>query len=150
MTQAVADCMSPGLHGTTFGGGPLACAAALAALDAIDEERLIPHAAEVGEYIAARMRDMQARVDTITAVRGMGLMIGVQLSSGDIAKSVVSGMLDRGIIINRTHESVLRFLPPYIVQQQHADEMLSVLEQVLVRESNGALVGVAAESAAHG
>jgi acetylornithine/N-succinyldiaminopimelate aminotransferase len=131
MTEAVAACVKPGMHGTTFGGGPLACAAGVAALNTIEEERLLDHVAELGAYIAHKLNALKTKLDCIAEVRTMGLMIGIDLKSAEIAKQTVAEMLKRKIIINRTHETVLRFLPPYIITKEHADLVLNSLEQVI-------------------
>ena len=141
MTEAVAKTVKAGLHGTTFGGGPLACAAGLAALNAMDSEKLLEHAAELGAYIRERMIKLQSGCDAVISVRVMGLMIGVELDSGDLAKAVVQKMLARKIIINRTHETVIRMLPPYIITRAQADEMLSNFEEVLQQEQAAQAVG---------
>lgn len=144
MKEEVAAWVKPGMHGTTFGGGPLACAAGLAALDIIEQENLLKNAFETGKYMADKLRAMSTRIDCIKEVRAMGIMIGVELTCGEIAKQTVPEMLARRIIINRTHETVLRFLPPYIVERRHVDQMLDALEQVLTEQSAAVAVTSAA------
>ncbi len=136
MTEAVAECVKSGMHGTTFGGGPFACNAALTALEIMEEEGLLANAAQLGGYIGERLRGMMSRLDCIKEVRAIGLMIGVEIVSAEIAKGSFEAMLARKIIINRTHEKVLRFLPPFIITQEHADEMLSALEEVLIEQAD--------------
>ncbi len=133
-TDAVARCMHPGLHGTTFGGGPLACAVALAVLDTIEREHLLKHIRQAGDYFRAALQHLQKKHSCIREVRGMGLMLCVELDSADMAKAAVREMLNRGIIINRTHDVVLRFLPPFIVQKAHVDQVVRTLDQVLRRQ----------------
>jgi acetylornithine/N-succinyldiaminopimelate aminotransferase len=128
-TNRVAGGMHPGMHGTTFGGGPLACAVAIEFLRTLDG--LLDHIREVGDYFRARLEDMRTRHTSIQEIRGMGLMLGMELDSSETAKSVVQQLLQKGILINRTQETVLRFLPPYIIQNNHVDEVVRALDSVL-------------------
>jgi acetylornithine/N-succinyldiaminopimelate aminotransferase len=130
-TQAVATMFSPGMHGTTFGGGPLACAVALAFLDVLERESMLQHISSVGGYFKAKLGALQARHACIKQVRGVGLMLCIELDSADLAKAVVKQMLAQGVIINRTHDTVLRFLPPYIIENKHVDQGIKVLNAVL-------------------
>jgi acetylornithine/N-succinyldiaminopimelate aminotransferase len=130
-TNEVARCIHPGLHGTTFGGGPLACAVACAVIDTIQRERLLPHIQKIGLYFRLQLEALKQEHACIREVRGAGLMLGANLDSADLAKAVVKEMLRRGVIINRTHETVLRFLPPYIIEKKHVDEVLRTLDSVL-------------------
>ncbi|MGH9532668.1 MAG: aspartate aminotransferase family protein [Terriglobales bacterium] len=130
-TDRVARAIHPGMHGTTFGGGPLACAAAIAFLDALKRERILPHVRKVGRYLAGRLTELQPKHPAIREVRCIGLMAGIELDSADLAKQVVPAMLERRIIINRTHDTVLRLLPPYIVTEAHVDDVVSALERIL-------------------
>ena len=135
-TDRAASAFSPGMHGTTFGGSPLACAVGIAVLDAIRNDGLLDHVAEVGSYFLAGLRDLAQRHNTIREVRGLGLMIGVELSSADLAREVVTEMLERHIILNRTSETVLRFLPPFILDRSHVDVALKALDEVLTNASS--------------
>jgi acetylornithine/N-succinyldiaminopimelate aminotransferase len=128
-TERVAKGMHPGLHGTTFGGGPLACAVAIEFLKELDG--LLVHVAKLGNDFLAKLNELQSRHSGIKAVRGMGLMLAIELDSAETAKVVVAQLLDSGILINRTHETVLRFLPPYIVEKKHVDEVIRALDRVL-------------------
>jgi acetylornithine aminotransferase/acetylornithine/N-succinyldiaminopimelate aminotransferase len=130
-TNAVAETMKPGLHGTTFGGGPLACAVALEILKAIEAEGLLAHVQTVGDYLTGSLRSLAKANDCIRHVRGMGLMVAAELDSPDLAKATVVAMLERGFVINRTNEKVLRFLPPFIITVDHVDEMVAALGEVL-------------------
>jgi len=130
-TERVAACMHPGLHGTTFGGGPLACAVAIEFLRA--EGRLLKHVGALGEYFHAALTRLDQKHATIQDVRGAGLMQAVELDSADLAKAVVKELLEEGIIINRTHDTVLRFLPPYIVQKKHVDQVVKALDRTLTK-----------------
>ncbi len=125
----VADCLKPGDHGTTFGGGPLACRLALEVLDIIEEEGLVARVEEMGDYLLQGFRNLSSRHSTIGEIRGMGLMIGVEL--GSAAKDVVSRLLKKGFITNAAHDTVLRLLPPFIISKKDIDEFLSALDEVL-------------------
>ena len=128
-TNRVASGMHPGLHGTTFGGGPLACAVAIEFLQTVDG--LKSHINEIAKYFRQRLEELQAKHGSIREVRGMGLMLGIEIDSADTAKAVLQQLLDRGILINRTHETVLRFLPPYIIQKKHVDQVTRALDAAL-------------------
>ena len=130
-TDEVARCFHPGMHGTTFGGGPLACAAAVAFLDEITKPGFLARLAGVAEHFRDRLLHLQARRPCIREVRALGLMVAAELDSADLARAAVQGMLKRGYIINRTHEVVLRFLPPYVIDRVHVDEMVAALDEVL-------------------
>ena len=130
-TEEVARAIHPGMHGTTFGGGPLACAVALAVIDAIDKEHLLEHVNEMGAYFRKQLSGLAEKHPAIVDVRGAGLMLAAQLDSADLAKQVVADMLARRILINRTSETVLRFLPPYVLKKQHVDEAIAALDAIL-------------------
>jgi acetylornithine/N-succinyldiaminopimelate aminotransferase len=130
-TERVARCMHPGMHGTTFGGGPLACAVAIEFLRA--EKKLLKHVRTLGEYFHAALRELDRRHESILDVRGAGLMQAIELDSSELAKAVTKQLLQEGIIINRTHETVLRFLPPYVIQKKHVDEVITALDAALQR-----------------
>jgi len=120
-----------GMHGTTFGGGPLACAVALAVISTIERERLLEAIAEVGSYFQQQLEALARKHAAAVEVRGMGLMLALELDSPDLAKQVVAEMMKRHILINRTDETVLRFLPPYILQKEHVDEAIAALDAIL-------------------
>jgi len=128
-TSRVATAIHPGMHGTTFGGGPLACAVAMQFLRLMEE--LIPHVRETGEYFRVQLEWLGAKHNCVREVRGMGLMLGMELDSADAAKRVVNQLMERGILINRTNETVLRFLPPYIIEKKHIDQVIGELDKAL-------------------
>ena len=128
-TERVASCMHPGMHGTTFGGGPLACAVAIEFLRA--ERLLLKHVRELGEYFHVALETLDKKHKSIQEVRGAGLMQAVELDSPELAKAVAKQLLQKGIIINRTHETVLRFLPPYVIQKRHVDQVVKALDAAL-------------------
>jgi acetylornithine/N-succinyldiaminopimelate aminotransferase len=130
-TERVAACMHPGLHGTTFGGGPLACAVAIEFLRI--EQQLLSHVRDLGKYFHSELEGLRAKHSSIQEVRGLGLMQCIELDSIELAKAVVGQLLEQGIIINRTHDTVLRFLPPYIVERKHVDRVISALHAALAK-----------------
>jgi acetylornithine aminotransferase/acetylornithine/N-succinyldiaminopimelate aminotransferase len=134
-TEEVARAIHAGMHGTTFGGGPLACAVAIAVIDAIDKDGLLAHATEVGDYFQAQLRSLAARHEAIVDVRGKGLMIAAELDSADLAKLTVAEMLKRRILINCTSDTVLRFLPPYILERAHVDTAIKALDEIFAQQA---------------
>lgn len=128
-TNRVASGMHPGMHGTTFGGGPLACSVAVEFLKVLDQ--LLPHINEIGNYFRTSLEELQSQHSCIREVRGAGLMLGMELDSAETAKAALKQLLEQGILINRTHDTVLRFLPPYIIQKKHVDEVISALDKAL-------------------
>jgi acetylornithine aminotransferase/acetylornithine/N-succinyldiaminopimelate aminotransferase len=124
------------MHGTTFGGGPLACAVAIAVIDTIRQTGLLAHIRDVGGYFRRRLEDLRQRHDCIVEVRGMGLMLGVELGgpdSAELATQAAAAMLAERILINRTDENVLRFLPPYLLERAHVDLAIAALDGSLTR-----------------
>jgi acetylornithine/N-succinyldiaminopimelate aminotransferase len=131
-TDRVADAIHPGMHGTTFGGGPLACAVAIEFLKQMD--KLLGHVKRTGEFFRAQLQWLATKHTGVVEVRGLGLMLAMELDSADRAKAVVRELLAQGIIINRTHETVLRFLPPYIVSNKDIDHVIKALDVVLSQQ----------------
>jgi acetylornithine aminotransferase/acetylornithine/N-succinyldiaminopimelate aminotransferase len=134
----VAEIITPGMHGTTFGGGPLACATALTVLDVMEKDKLVASNAELGEYFLSGLRALDSCHPEIVDVRGVGLMVGLELDSPELAKAVTAQMLEEGIIINCTHETTLRFLPPYLITRKHIETVVAALDRILTScASNG-------------
>ena len=131
-SEKVSVAFTPGMHGTTFGGGPLACAVAIAVIDTIRETHMLAHIREVGDYFKQKLQALAEKHDCISDVRGMGLMLGLELNSTELAESVAAQMLQRKIIINRTSDTVLRFLPPYILERKHVDIAIAALDEILI------------------
>jgi len=129
--EEAARAIHAGMHGTTFGGGPLACAVAIAVIDTLERDGLLKHAEEVGGYFMDALRGLARRHEAIVDVRGKGLMIGVELDSADLAKRVGVEMLKRKIVINVTSDTTLRFLPPYILERAHVDTSIAALDGIL-------------------
>src|SRR5271170_4538847 len=136
-TEEASRGIHPGLHGTTFGGGPLACAVAIAVIDAIEQEDLLGNIRETGAYFKSQLHDLAAKHESVVDVRGMGLMLAMEMNSADLAKKIVAKMLERRILINRTSETVLRFLPPFVMGKEHVDLAISALNEILNEEVSG-------------
>jgi acetylornithine aminotransferase/acetylornithine/N-succinyldiaminopimelate aminotransferase len=145
-TEEVARAIHPGMHGTTFGGGPLACAVAIAVIDEIESKGLLANATEVGDYFQQELKELAKKHDAIVDVRGKGLMIGAELDSADLGKLIVKEMLDRKIVINCTSDTVLRFLPPYILEKEHVDQAIAALDAILTEHSQSVTSNIAGEA----
>lgn len=128
MSERVAAKLAPGDHGSTYGGNLLACRAALTVLDELDGG-LLAHARAMGQYLGEALEVLASRNARVIDVRGAGLMRGIEIE-GDAA-AVVTAALERGLLINRTANTVLRVLPPFIVTAAHIDEAVSILGDVL-------------------
>jgi len=130
-SEEAARAITPGMHGTTFGGNPFACAVAIAVIDAIRDQALLAHVTEVGIYFKSRLQTLADTYSSVKEVRGLGLMLGLELHSADLATEIANQMMQHRIILNRTSDTVLRFLPPYILEKQHVDIAVDQLEQLL-------------------
>jgi 4-aminobutyrate aminotransferase len=131
------DQWPPAAQGTTFGGNPIACRAGLATLNIVEEQDLMAHALEVGNYIQARFREAQIKMPIIGDVRGKGLMVGVELINADgspaaeIIKAVIKEMGSKGIVLTKCGTSALRFAPPLIISKEQAGEGVDIILSVL-------------------
>jgi len=123
-----AEAFGPGDHGATFGGNPLACAAALAVLTAV-ADGLVVHAAEVGKYLVEQLEGLARTHPTITEVRGLGLMLAVELRTE--AAPIVDAARERGLLINAVKPTTLRLVPPLIVTRADVDEAVRILDAAL-------------------
>jgi acetylornithine/succinyldiaminopimelate/putrescine aminotransferase len=121
--------IGPGMHGTTFGGGPLACRVALEFLDILQEQ--LTHIHHVGGYFRMELSELARHHSFIKDVRGFGLMIGVELEMP--GKQIVTDAVEEGLLINCTQENVLRFLPPYIITEPEIDRAVKVLAKIFKR-----------------
>jgi len=124
--EEVAQAFGPGAHGSTFGGNPFACRVALAVLDVMERERLPARAEAMGR----RLRDGLSRLEGVAEVRGLGLMVGVELA-GAPAPKVQQACLERGLLVNAVGESVLRLLPPLIVTEQDVDAAVRIIGEAI-------------------
>ena len=115
------------MHGSTFGGGPLACRAALEFLEILDE--LLPSIQRVGAYFYEQLQALAAKFKFVREVRGFGLMLGMDLAIP--GKQIVLDAMADGLLINCTHDTVLRFLPPYIATEKEVDRALRILRGAL-------------------
>jgi acetylornithine/N-succinyldiaminopimelate aminotransferase len=129
MNEKAAATIKPGMHGTTYGGGPLACRVALEFFDILDE--LLPSINSVGVYFRKQLTEAMQRFPFIKEVRGQGLMIGVELDRP--GSSLVLDGIKNGLLFNCTHDTVLRFLPPYIFTEQDVDRAMAVLTKLFER-----------------
>jgi acetylornithine/N-succinyldiaminopimelate aminotransferase len=127
MREAVARTLPPHLLGTTFGGGPLACRVALETLELIDEA--LPQARAVAEFLARGLDALKTRHAAIVEVRSKGMMFGVEFA--EPAMPVLLEALHRGLLLNCTHGTVLRLLPPLVLTREQADEILSILDAAI-------------------
>lgn len=146
-TDEAARAFTPGMHGTTFGGNPLACAVAVAVIDTIKRDRLLDHVNDIGSYFHQQLESLQQKHASVAAVRGLGLMLGIELHSADLAKQVHEAMLAKRIVLNRTHDTVLRFLPPYLITREHVDEAIHALDELLTEHAPAAAASTAAVAA---
>jgi len=125
----IASALTPGTHGSTFGGNPVACASALAVLDALEQDGVTANAAEVGGYLISRLREIASTCANVVEVRGLGMIIGVVLKHE--AKGVVEACLNERLIVNATADNVLRLLPPLNLTREEADAGLAIIERAL-------------------
>jgi acetylornithine/N-succinyldiaminopimelate aminotransferase len=125
--EKAAAAIKPGMHGSTYGGGPLACRVALEFFDILDE--LLPSINTVGGYFRMRLTELMRSFSFIKEVRGQGLMIGVELDTP--CKQLVLDGIREGLLFNCTHDTVLRFLPPYILSEQDVDRAINTLNRLL-------------------
>lgn len=130
----VMEAFQKGDHASTFGGNHLACAAAKAALEVVLEERLAERAREMGSYLRRGLEEVRGRYPTLVKeVRGYGLMLGMELTRP--CAGIVDGARERGVLLNCTHETVLRFLPPLVIERAELDQVLRVLDELLAGEA---------------
>ena len=130
--EEVAASLVPGKHAATFGGNAIACAAAVAVIEAIEEENLLENAAQMGQYAKEKLDQLKQKHSIIDHVRSVGLMIGVQLTSP--GSQIVDKCLENGLRINCTQGTVLRFMPPMIVTKSQIDEAVDILDNVLTEQ----------------
>jgi acetylornithine/N-succinyldiaminopimelate aminotransferase len=127
--EKAAASIKPGMHGTTFGGGPLACRVSLEFLDILDE--LLPAIQRVGGYFHVMLNELARKHSFVKEVRGFGLMLGVELAMP--GKQLVLDAMAEGLLINCTHDTVLRFLPPYIATEKEVDQAIKILGKLFAK-----------------
>lgn len=127
--KEIADTLGPGMHASTFGGSPLVSKAALAVLNAIQEEKLLNNAQKMGEYLLIKLNALKDKYPLIKEVRGMGLMFGVELNIE--GKLIVEKCIEKGLLINCTHDRVLRLMPALNITKKEINKCLFILDQIL-------------------
>jgi acetylornithine/succinyldiaminopimelate/putrescine aminotransferase len=132
-TEEVAASLVPGKHATTFGGNALGCAAAVAVIEAIEEEKLLENAVEIGKYAQEKLSQLKEKHSLIDHVRGVGLMIGVQLTGP--GAEIVDKCMENGLRINCTQGTVIRFMPPMIAGCKEIDEAVEIFDGVLTEST---------------
>ena len=147
--EHLASAFKPGLHGTTFGGGPLACAVAVTVIDTLQRDKLLANVRTVGRYFQQKLEELKTKHESVREVRGLGLMLAAQLSFP--GKDVVDACLERGLVINCTHDTTLRFLPAFILTKAQVDAGMKILhEALMVAEKKQSMPQPAAQAAMKG
>jgi len=134
--EEFASAISPGQHGTTFGGGPLACRVALEFLSVIEEEKLLENVNRVGAYLHHQLQEVVQKRSAAREVRGRGFIQGIQLEIP--ARPIIDAGLAEGVLFNSTHDTVVRFLPPYLLEEKHVDKGIRVLKKLLGKKKAAA------------
>lgn len=124
------DVLGAGSHASTFGGSPIVCAAALGVFEAIEEDNLLDNTVKMGEYLVGKLEEVKEKFPVISKVKGKGLMIGVELGIED-ATGVVTGCMEKGLLINCTQGNILRIMPPLTVTKENIDEAITILSESL-------------------
>ena len=127
--ESISDTFKPGMHASTFGGSPLICKAALGAFSAIKADKMLANTKKMGEHILEELKKIQEEFDCVKEVRGIGLMIGIELNIE--GKPVFDACLEKGLIINCTQKNILRFMPSLNVTKKQANKALYILKQSL-------------------
>src|SRR5579863_2851798 len=130
--EEFASAISPGQHGTTFGGGPLACRIALEFLAIVEEEKLLENVNKVGAYLQQELKTLAEKSAAASGVRGRGFIQGIQLEIP--ARPIVDAGLAEGVLFNSTQDTVVRFLPPFLLEEKHVDKGIRVLKKLLRRK----------------
>ena len=131
-----ATAISPGQHGTTFGGGPLACRVALEFLAIVEDEKLLENVNKVGAYLHEQLSSLVEKRAAATGVRGRGFIQGIQLEIP--ARPIVDAALAEGVLFNSTQDTVVRFLPPFLMEEKHVDRGIRVLNKLLGKKRKAA------------
>jgi acetylornithine aminotransferase len=124
-----AGVLTPGTHGSTFGGNPLACAAALAVLNTIENEKLVERAATLGQHLFDGFKARLAEQPMVKEIRGMGLLIGIELN--EACPELVAAALEKGMLINVTANTVIRLLPPLILSDAQAQQVIDTVSDLI-------------------
>jgi predicted acetylornithine/succinylornithine family transaminase len=134
--EEFASAISPGQHGTTFGGGPLACRVALEFLAIVEEERLLENVNKVGAYLQQELKTIVEKTAAAKEVRGRGFIQGINLEIP--ARPIVDAALEEGVLLNSTQDTVVRFLPPFLLEEKHVDKGIRVLKKLLRKKRKAA------------
>jgi acetylornithine/N-succinyldiaminopimelate aminotransferase len=134
--EEFASAIAPGQHGTTFGGGPLACRVALEFLAIVEEEKLLENVNKVGAYLQQELKELAEKRAAATGVRGRGFIQGIQLEIP--ARPIVDAALAEGVLFNSTQDTVVRFLPPFLMEEKHIDKGIRVLKKLLGKKRKAA------------
>lgn len=134
--EEFATAISPGQHGTTFGGGPLACRVALEFLSIVEDEKLLENVNKVGAYLREKLDGLVSKRNAAIGVRGRGFIQGIQLEIP--ARPIVDEGLAEGVLFNSTHDTVVRFLPPFLLEEKHVDKGIRVLKKLLGKKRTAA------------
>ena len=127
--KEISDTLGPGMHASTFGGSPLVCKAALADLKAIQKEKLLKNTQEMGGYLFLKLNELKSKYKLIKEVRGLGLMAGVELNVE--GKETIEKCIEKGLLINCTHDKVLRLMPALNTTKKEIDKAIAILDSVL-------------------
>ena len=131
-TENIMSSLHVGDHSSTFSGSPLVCAAACAAIDALVKDKLAERASTLGGYFKAKLEELQAKYKIVKEVRGLGLMLGVELRYD--VRNIILKAMDKGVLILDAGRNVLRFLPPLVIEKEQIDKTISVLDEVIGEE----------------
>lgn len=129
--KEISDTLGPGMHASTFGGGPVICRAALAVLQAIEKEKILNHVTQMGAYLFGRLEELKKTFTVIKDVRGIGLMAGVELNIP--GKQIVENCLQKRLLINCTHDKVLRLMPALNVSKGNVDKAVRIIREEMKR-----------------
>jgi acetylornithine/N-succinyldiaminopimelate aminotransferase len=132
VTEEVAAALGQGKHGTTFGGGPLACRVALEFLSVLEDDNLLEHNRKVGAYFHGELTNLLQNFAAVKEVRGRGLMLALDLNVP--SRPYVDAAMADGILFNSTHDTVIRMLPPFIIEEKHVDKAVKVLKRLLKKK----------------
>ncbi len=134
VNEEIAGALGQGKHGTTFGGGPLACRVALEFLSILEDENLLEHNRKVGAYFHSELTNLQDNFDIVKEVRGRGMMLALDLNVP--SRPYVDAAMQDGVLFNSTHDTVIRMLPPFITEEKHVDKAVKVLKKLLKKKLN--------------
>ncbi len=135
--KEIADTLGPGMHASTFGGGPVVCKAAAAVLRAIQKENLLANARKMGGYLFLKLNELKDKFRVIKEVRGLGLMAGMELEIP--GKEIVEKCVEKGLLINCTHDKILRLMPALNVTKKEIDKAIGILDEVLLSSQPSAI-----------